>query len=525
MRLGTVEDPGFDPDPNKHYWRFGTSYHIEKFDRRWAVYDQPDPSLVRPFGFVNVAKELYQQNEKYVWVWMADPVPQEEGSQPATVPAAPSMNPVQLEYFKRMRPEYAPLTVPESDVTVRFEEASTGLPTGGSWRNSLAVADMNEDGCPDLIAPPERGAGTQPAIFLGDCKGNWKYWSSMKFPYGIAYGSVAAADFNKDGHMDLAFGVHLNGVHVFLGDGKGNFVAADNGLKSDFPTRRIVVADVDHDGYPDIVALSEGPASIRTDEPRDYGKLRVYYNRNKGTVWEGINVSSPNEFFGGDWLSVGNFNGDAYPDFVAASVYYNGPDILWVSDGKMKWKNIGGGTTVPWLSYHFASTAGHFTSQKLDDAIVSFVRVWPSDLVDPKIFPDPPEKNVVGIDRISFTGKEPKRVPIVRWAGTSGVFGMASGDFDGDGKLDIVYTIVQPRAIEILLGDGKGGFRRAKVQGLQVEPNSNYDIKVADLNGDGRPDIILMYESKATSALGVRDGSIKVFLNRGTVVAAAPEKK
>src|SRR6266550_3514394 len=117
-RLGTVEDPGLDPDPNKHYWRFGTSYHIEKFDRRWAVFDQPDPNWVRPFGPVNIAKELYQQNEKYVWVWMEDPVPHDESSEAATVPGAPTMNPVQMEYFKRMRPEYSPLTVPESDVTV-----------------------------------------------------------------------------------------------------------------------------------------------------------------------------------------------------------------------------------------------------------------------------------------------------------------------------------------------------------------------------------------------------------------------
>src|ERR1700737_2111182 len=37
-RLGT-EDPGTDPDPGKHFWRFGKSYHIERFERRFAAYD------------------------------------------------------------------------------------------------------------------------------------------------------------------------------------------------------------------------------------------------------------------------------------------------------------------------------------------------------------------------------------------------------------------------------------------------------------------------------------------------------
>jgi len=43
--------------------------------------------------------------------------------------------------------------------------------------------------------------------------------------------TVAAADFNKDGKMDLAFGVHLNGVTVFLGDGNGKFTESRTGVE------------------------------------------------------------------------------------------------------------------------------------------------------------------------------------------------------------------------------------------------------------------------------------------------------
>jgi hypothetical protein len=520
-RLGTAEDPGIDPDPNKHYWRFGHSFHVEKFDRKWAVYDQPEPFLVRPFAPLNVAKELYQQNEKWVWVWINDPTPADQVPEAETT--STSMTPQQKDYFEQFRSEFTPVSVPESGTILRFQEASDGLPTQGSFRNSLAVADMNEDGCPDLIAPPERGGLSIPEIFLGDCKGHWKYWDQVKWPYGLNYGSVVAADFNKDGHMDLAFGVHLNSVHVFLGYGKGFFVDSSAGLPNDYPTRRIAVADVDRDGYPDLIVISEGPAAL-TGPKAEYSRLRVYLNRDKAKSWKEINVAPESDRFGGDWLSVGKFNDDQYPDFAAASVFFNGSNILWASTGRNQWKNVGGGTLVPWYSYYFANAVGRFSSKKLDDAIVSFVRTWP-DTVDSRIVPPPASKSVAGIDRISFTGKQPQRTAIVRWGSARPIWGMATADLDGDGNLDLIYSRHDPRTIEILLGDGKGGFRRATIEGLKIEPNTSYDIKVADVNGDGNPDVILMYETASLTSFAPRDGSIHVFLNRGVARAAVQANK
>jgi hypothetical protein len=514
------DDPGPSPDPEKVWIRKGgRKFKIVRFERRWAKYDV-EPGYVRPLGMVNFSDEIYQENDKYVWVWMEEvEVATEEERVEASASAKFFDIPKEgIEYLDKIRDDFSPLDPPKSKVTIRFEEASEGLPKGGSWRNSLAVADMNEDGFVDLITPAQRAAGSNvPTILLGDGKGGWSLWKDYKWPSPINYGSVVAADFNKDKHMDLAFGLHLSGVAVYYGDGKGKFREAA-GLKRDFPTRRILAADVDHDGWMDIVAISEGPMG-RGRDPKGVGhtNLRAYLSRNKGEVWEGKNLAQERSLISGDWLSTGNFNGDKYPDFVGSSIYFDSTQTVYLSKKAGEYEMFDGkGTVIPFRSYYHANTVGKFSSKDRDDAIVASFRVWPAKL-DPKTVPLPPLEEVVSIDRLTFTGAEPKRVPIMRWKPDRSVWGMSNGDFDRDGNLDLIFTRHEPREAVLLLGDGKGDFTRATVEGLTLPQVRNYDLKVADVNADGRPDVILMYESESGSGLSKKNGSIQVFLNRGPV--------
>jgi hypothetical protein len=483
---------------------------------------------VRPLAMVNFAYEIYQQNDKYVWVWIPDPEPQKtaaDGTPVApVVPVAKSrFNDLEIKFFEKSRSQFSALEPAMSGKTIRFEESSDGLPKEGSWRNSLAIGDMNEDGCPDIVAPPQRGTTNYPAIFLGDCKGHWKILAKTNFPHAFDYGGVVVADFDKDGHLDVAFAVHLTGVSVYLGDGTGNFREVSQGLPRDFATRRLAITDANNDGYPDIVAISEGP-SVQGMGNAGYGKVRLYLNRKKGTEWEGIDVVQPGVKTGADWMSVGNFNGDRYPDFAFGSIYWGSWDIVYLSKGLNAWKPLeNDGDLIPSRAYYFASTAGKFSSKKLDDAILSYTRVWPTPAdLDPGIVPAPPITELTAVDRLSFTNGSATRTPIARWSGHEGVVGLVAGDFDGDGNLDIIYTRFTPRDAVILFGDGKGGFTRAKIEGLLIASQRNYDITVADVNGDGKPDVIVMYESGSASSLGYHDGSMHVFLNRGATMTAAP---
>jgi hypothetical protein len=530
-RLGTAVDPGPDPDPGTHFWRFGKSYHIEKYERKWAAYDRED-GTVRPMAYVNFAFEIYQQNEKYVWVWVGDPDPQ--AAQPvAPAPAAARYSASDLKFFDILRPQYFPLEPAKNGRTIRFEESSEGLPQRGSFRNSMAIADMNGDGFPDVVLPPQRGgADALPSIYLGDGKGHWKGWAAT-VPHALDYGSVVVADFNKDGHMDMAFSVHLTGIFVYLGDGKGHFTEASEGLPHDFPSRRLVVADINHDGNPDLVAVTEGPTP-RPIEGEPHGPLIALINTNKGKSWHAVNIAPPGVKTGADWLAAGDFNQDGRTDFAIGSIYLGSRDILYVSKGAKEWARLENvDDLIPWGAYFYGNAAGRITSKTHDDAIITYLRYWPGDL-DPAVIARPPLAEVTGIDRVSFAKDgTATRHPIARWGGHRPVTGVALADTDGDGNLDIVYTDLARLEVVILLGDGKGGFTRANTEGIALQELPVYDIKVADVNGDKKPDVLIMYESGSTtnaatsagSSSAARSGSVHVFLNRGVAKAGSESGK
>lgn len=515
-RVATTEDPGINPDPERIWIRFGKKYKIRKYEREFAKYFPDRPNVVRPLAMVNFTFEIYQQNEKYVWVWIEElelrsRSERKEAGRTKEVPQET------IDYLNLVRDDFTPLDPPPSPVRIRFEESSEGLPGTGSWRNGAAFGDMNRDGKLDVVLPPQRAGNGVPAVFLGDGKGGWKFWPTT-WSDRLNYGSVVVADFNKDKNMDAAFSVHLTGVAVFLGDGKGGFreIFYDRA----FPSRRLVAADVDRDGWMDVVAITEGPTGRSADpKAKEYTALRGYMNRARGTKFEGFNIAHPKDNTSGDFLAVGNFNGDRFPDFVTSTIYFNGTSTIHLSQGEAQKYDFfwdGKGYVIPFLSYYSAVTTGRFSNKDRDDAIVTHYRIWPEHL-RPDAVAAPPLERVVGVDRISFSedGKAATRTSIMRWEPGRTVRGLASGDFDRDGREDLMFTRDDPREMVLLVGDGKGGFARAAVEGITLRPLSSYDLLIDDVNGDSRPDVLVMYESESATSLSARNGSVHVFLNRG----------
>jgi hypothetical protein len=88
-------------------------------------------------------------------------------------------------------------------------------------------------------------------------------------------------------------------------------------------------------------------------------------------------------------------------------------------------------------------------------------------------------------------------------------------DFNGDGNLDIALA-VHLHGFFVLTGDGRGNFSDASA-GLEGNFSSRA-IRVADWNGDGRPDLIAVSEGPgpaSSQSPSDRDGVV-VFLNQGS---------
>src|SRR5260370_20215728 len=122
---------------------------MERFESGWPTSGGVEEGRVVSCGFGNVPHGLYEVNKKYVWVWLEDKPKDEEGNVINAAPPEAKWSEPQIAYVKKIRPEFQDLSVPASPKTIRFEDSSEGLPTTSSWRNSLAVADMNDDRFPD----------------------------------------------------------------------------------------------------------------------------------------------------------------------------------------------------------------------------------------------------------------------------------------------------------------------------------------------------------------------------------------
>src|SRR5207247_6054553 len=89
---------------------------------------------------------------------------------------------------------------------------------------------------------------------------------------------------------------------------------------------------------------------------------------------------------------------------------------------------------------------------------------------------------------------------------------IATGDFNGDGNLDIAIANHGVKLVTVLLGNGKGQFSFAPGSPFNVESNPHpHGIAVADFNGDKKPDIAIdsWAENKVLVVFGNGDGSFR----------------
>ncbi len=147
--------------------------------------------------------------------------------------------------------------------------AGTGPLAAGASAVGITVADLNNDGIPDLAVTDYEHSGVN--VFLGKGDGTFQPAVFYSAPYLNAR-SVVAADFNGDGVPDLAVGhFWFYGPSILLGNGDGTFqTAIEPEANTPLASGYIAAADLNGDGIPDMVVPNQdvsGTAVIELVQP------------------------------------------------------------------------------------------------------------------------------------------------------------------------------------------------------------------------------------------------------------------
>jgi Bacterial Ig-like domain (group 3)/FG-GAP-like repeat len=336
-----------------------------------------------------------------------------------------------------------------------FQPAAT-YRSGGSHSSSLAVADVNGDGRPDVVvanescAPPN--CTNKDHGWVGVLLGN----GDGTFQPAVTYGSggedalsVAVADVNGDHKPDIVVANDCTSlgcspdarglVGVLLGNGDGTFQPAVSYASGGDGATSIAVTDVNGDGKPDLLV-----ANLCVDCQNDStGVVGVLLGNGNGTFQQAIMYKSGGG--GGQALAVADVNSDSNPDLVVVNYFSNTVGVL-LSNGD--------GTFQQALTY---GSGG-------------------------------PYPQAVAVADVNDDGKPDLLLANQCQSGTCGYRGL----------------------VGVLLGNGDGTFQKALIY-HSAGTGTAAGLAAADLNNDGKPDVLVT--NGCVSTTNCATGAVSVLLD------------
>ena len=293
----------------------------------------------------------------------------------------------------------------------------------------IAAADFNLDGHVDLIVTNLIANGSVKVLF-GNGTGSFPNSATFGAAQQVGHGpfAIATGDFNGDHKPDLVLTNLLDQTYtVIFGDGQGGSIGSASAACGGAGPQAVAVADFNRDGIDDIAISNTLVDNVAIFEGFSGG------GTNPLSPASGSPYTSIKEPEG---LSVGDFNGDGLPDLASA--------------------DVGGGTVTVFIN-----------------------------------------------DGSGVFGTSDFRVG-------GGPFSLATLDADLDGKADIVTANPESGDVSLLRGNGDGTFQPFQSLDPNVSHSNPIGIAVGDFNGDGRPDLV-------TGNHGLQNDSLSVLINTSPV--------
>ncbi len=313
------------------------------------------------------------------------------------------------------------------------------------------LADMDGDGDLDVVTVDlqDQEAGTV-SVALND--GSAGFAAPVSYPVGAGAAWLAVGDLNQDGRPDVAVSnsqaQDSAAVTVYLNGGNGTLVSPQT-LPAPAATlpQGIAIGDWNGDGKPDVaVALMM------------LSQVKVFWGNGSGGFPSSTAVTMSPATAPRD-LATADFDADGHPDLLVTDV--DGARVLYGTGSTF--------TVGPYLDNFVEGGCDHAVTGDFDgDGYVDFVTTGRSLT----LFRN--DGTGHGWNRgLSAVGENP--------------VGVASGDLDGDGNLDVAAALYLGGAVSVYYGDGAGHFPVRRDWGVGLAPNH---LAIGDVNGDSKADVV-----------------------------------
>ncbi|HVE82035.1 MAG TPA: FG-GAP-like repeat-containing protein, partial [Myxococcales bacterium] len=332
----------------------------------------------------------------------------------------------------------------------------------------MAVADLNGDTVPDLVVS-DNGTGQAVQVLFGRGDGTFDTGNAVTIPVSGTPNGVALGRLGGETNLSIVVAERsLTNpvVEVFRGDGAGHFAPAGAYGVGQDPWAVIITADLNADGFPDLVTSNSGS-----------GTLSILASR-PGGFNVAVTVNACNQPHG---LAAANFDQDGFTD-LAVACQGSGASLdnrVLIFRGVSTASPYVAGTStaiatgVP-FSGPFALVAADFDGDTAADLATTNTGTGPA----------------VTFWKNQRSGSIAFQPPLSLGpgGGAANVQGLAAANVNGDSFLDLVAASTGADQVLAFRGDGLGGFNQLQTLGT---PDGPVWLAAGDLNGDGRADAVV----------------------------------
>lgn len=329
----------------------------------------------------------------------------------------------------------------------------------GGRESVMEVGFINDDNLPDIIATSGDGFSVRSVnVVYGQQNGNFGVAAQYTIPQEAF--AIDIGDYNGDGKNDFAVAIRdyntNHFIQVWINNGNGSFTTSKLNIFYFLPPSDVISADFNGDGKLDL-AVPTGTAMI------------VFYGDGNGAF--------PNQSYwtipgGTKFAFAADVNGDNKKDLVALQSAYatNNSATVFINNNNSGFRTS---KLTPWGTSDLAA------ADLNGDNFKDFISSTDTDFYTSEVV-------------VALNDKNGGLKPDLNFEIPAGSRALKTGDFNGDGKTDVVtaHSYFNSKQVTVLLGNGTGNLAIPPVAttlGAGVE-----NIVTGDFNRDNKDDVFAL---------------------------------